>query len=701
LSLFNELKRRNVLRVGAAYVVGAWLLIQVAETIFPLFGFDDTPARIVVIALAIAFVPMLILAWAFELTPEGLKKESEVDRSQSILTHTGKKLDRMIMVVLALALGYFAFDKFVFDPQREAAMQQQTAEQLASATENAHKDGRAEALVEYYGEKSIAVLPFVNMSDEPGNEYFTDGMHDELLTRLAYITALKVISRTSVMRYRDTDKSLPEIARELSVATILEGGVQRVGKQVRINVQLINAHTDEHLWAKIFDRELTTENLFGIQSEISKAIADALQAQLSPAALASVEEVLTDNTEAYDLYLQAIKERRIWRGSDTYKAMKPLLERAVALDPNFLRAQIMLAKTYGRLLWTGADPDRIYGPKALELVTDIRRRWPERIEGRLALGDYYYTVERDYTHALAAYQAVEEVFPNDLEMLRQLRASLKRLGRYAEFLRYARRVVELDPANGTAAGELYNALVLNGQIEEGLAFIAEAVNRFPENSSLASRLASERLKFLGDVEGFLAYGERLREQGRWGEGGGTLTWLLYGRGDLNAALEHADARQSDEYDWGAADADLDRALILRMEGRADEAQVAADRALGFWRSWIEAGRPFPTTLTKVWYTTAAFCAAVAGDLEAVAEYRASALNVPEKEFLNRNQMLFLDSQITALLGDPKAGWAMVVPILGSWQGPTARLLAVHPFYRDLYGDAPGYQEYIMQAEIAE
>jgi len=503
------------------------------------------------------------------------------------------------------------------------------------------------------------------------------------------------------MRYRNTDMSLPEIARELSVATILEGGVQRAGKQVRINVQLINAHTDKHLWAEIYDRELTTENLFGIQSEISKAIAEALQAELSPATLTSIEEVLTDNAEAYDLYLQAIKEKSTWRGSETFKAMKPLLERAVALDPKFLRAQVLLVETYGRLLWTGADPERVYGAKALELVTDIRRRWPERIEGRLALGHYYYTVDRDYSRALVEYQAVEEVFPNDLETLSHLSVSLKRLDRGAEFLRYAQRVVELDPLNSTAAGELNLALQVNGKIEESLAFIEEAINRFPEDPRWADGLAYDRLRYLGDVEGYLAYGERLRKEGRWDVGGNTLTWLLYDRDGVNAALEHADARQSDEYDWGAVGLDDNRAMILRLAGRAEEAQVAADRALGFVRSWIDAGRPFPNTETKVWYMFAAGCAAVAGDLEAVAEYRASAANASANELGLGYFTLYIDSQITAVLGDASAAWAMLVPILGTLRAPTAELLAVHPYLLYLYGDAPGYQEFIMQAEIAE
>ena len=191
MSLFNELKRRNVFRVGAAYVVAAWLLIQVAETIFPLFGFDDTPARIVVVVLAIGFVLSLIFAWAFELTPEGLKKDKDVDRTHSIALNTGKKLDRMIMVVLTLALGYFVFDKFVLAPQHEAAQRLQQVAEL----EVAHQTGRTEALVESYGDKSIAVLPFADMSPEADQAYFSDGIAEELLNVLAGLKELRVISR--------------------------------------------------------------------------------------------------------------------------------------------------------------------------------------------------------------------------------------------------------------------------------------------------------------------------------------------------------------------------------------------------------------------------------------------------------------------------------------------------------------------------
>ena len=188
MTLFKELKRRNVLRIAAAYVVAAWLLIQVAETIFPLFGFDDTPARVIVTLLAIGFVPTMVLAWVFELTPEGLRKESDVDHSRPASLQSDKKLDRIIMLVLALALGYFAVDKFVLDPQREAVLQAQKVEEL----EVARAEGRSEALTESFGDNTIAVLPFVNMSSDPEQEFFADGLTEELLNILAKIPALRV-----------------------------------------------------------------------------------------------------------------------------------------------------------------------------------------------------------------------------------------------------------------------------------------------------------------------------------------------------------------------------------------------------------------------------------------------------------------------------------------------------------------------------
>ena len=291
MSFIEELKRRNVLRVGVAYVIASWLMIQVAETIFPLFGFDEGPARVVVVMLAIGFPLVLIFSWLYELTPEGLKLEREVDRSSSVVHRTGKKLDRAIIVVLALAFGYFAFDKFVLDPARDAEREEAVAKQV-----------RSDVLVESYGDNSIAVLPFVNMSSDAEQEYFSDGISEELLNLLSNIPKLRVISRSSSFTFKGKDIDIPTIAAQLNVAYVLEGSVRKAGKKVRITAQLIEARSDTHLWSETYDRELA--NIFAVQDEISAAIVIALKEHLGLQVAAAPRVIATANTEAHEAYLR-------------------------------------------------------------------------------------------------------------------------------------------------------------------------------------------------------------------------------------------------------------------------------------------------------------------------------------------------------------------------------------------------------------
>jgi TolB-like protein len=269
MSLYQELKRRNVIRVAIAYLAASWLLIEAAETIFPLYGFGDAPARIVVTVLAIGFPLFLVFSWVFEITPEGLKKEKDIDRAASVTHKTGKKLDRVIIVLLALALGYFAVDKFVLDPARDVELVEETAQQA-----------RSEALVESYGDKSIAVLPFVNMSADPEQDYFSDGISEELLNLLAQIPDLRVISRSSSFSFKGKDIAVPEVAQQLHVAYVLEGSVRKAGDRVRITAQLIEARSDTHLWSQTYDR--TLDNIFAVQDEIAAAIGAAPRVNPSP-----------------------------------------------------------------------------------------------------------------------------------------------------------------------------------------------------------------------------------------------------------------------------------------------------------------------------------------------------------------------------------------------------------------------------------
>ena len=341
MSLLRELRRRNVIRVGAAYVALSWLVIQVVETLFPMFGLSDAAARAVVIILAIGFLPVLVFAWVFELTPEGLRRESEVDHDSAASRRMTRRLDRLVMVFLALALGYFALDKFVIDPARDA-------EELETARQEARQEGRSDAIVESYGDKSIAVLPFVNMSSDPEQEYFADGISEELLNLLARVPTLRVISRSSAFSFKGKDVNIPDVARQLNVAHVLEGSVRKSGDRIRITAQLIEARSDTHLWSETYDR--TLDDIFAIQDEVSAAVVEQLKLTL----LGEAPRAVRANPQAYALYVQAAQLFTIANQED-YGRAQELVRQALAIDPDYVDALLLL----GNLLRfsENGDPD--------------------------------------------------------------------------------------------------------------------------------------------------------------------------------------------------------------------------------------------------------------------------------------------------------------------------------------------------------
>jgi len=472
LSFVNELKRRNVLRIGAAYIVGAWLLIQVAETIFPLFGFDDGPARIVVVVLGIGFVPALIFAWAFEMTSEGLKKESEVDRTQSISLNTGKKLDRMIMVVLALALGYFAFDKFVLNPQRESTMEVQKTTEVAQA----RQEGRTEGRVESYGDKSIAVLPFVNMSDDESNEYFSDGISEELLNLLAKIPELRVISRSSAFTYKGKDINLAQVAGELNVAHILEGSVRKSGNQVRITAQLIEARSDTHLWSETYDRQL--DDIFAIQDEIALMVVEQLKITL----LGSVPRVQKIVPEAYRAYQKGNFLRSKLTIEDQQAAID-YFQQAFSLDPGHAEPLVGMADANLMLAFNMLAIDRdvavdeatAYLDQALRLNPDLADAHVARALIRQIHFHDFVRAELDIKRALVSD-------PINITALRRLGTIYGMQGRYVEAMGKFQIIIDHDPLvlptysnfsfNALAAGDLYMA---EQMIKQALEINSESV----------------------------------------------------------------------------------------------------------------------------------------------------------------------------------------------------------------------------------
>lgn len=323
MSFFEELKRRNVIRVAIAYAVGAWLLLQLTDVLLELLSLPDTAGRYVILLLIIGFPLALFFAWAFEMTPDGIKREAEVDRTQSITNVTGRKLDRTIMGIMAVALAFFVYERFSAPEPVTQAPVATTASTPGGSAETPFKAS----------EPSIAVLPFVNMSADPEQEYFSDGISEELLNLLVRVDGLKVASRTSSFTYKGENRNIPEIASELKVDHILEGSVRKSGNRVRITAQLIDTGNDRHLWSDTFDREL--DDIFAIQDEIANAIVEALKSELGIGLKQVNVEATTENLDAYDLYLKA---RGLFIARQNLDESIRLFEKATELDPEFALA---------------------------------------------------------------------------------------------------------------------------------------------------------------------------------------------------------------------------------------------------------------------------------------------------------------------------------------------------------------------------
>jgi TolB-like protein/Tfp pilus assembly protein PilF len=478
MSFFAELKRRNVFRVGIAYLVGSWLLLQLTDVLSELLDLPDVVGRSIVLVVAIGLPVVLFFAWAFEMTPEGVKREKNVDRSQSITPQTGKKLNVTIMVLMALAIGYLLFDKFSAPTQPVPDhFSQQASDQAAESNEESEPvAAKTESVI---SEQSIAVLPFSNRSNLEEDEFFVEGMHDDLLTNLAKIGSLKVISRTSVARYKDTEIPIPEIARELGVATIMEGAVQRAGGMVRINVQLIDAQTDEHLWAEIFDRELTTENLFAIQTEISKEIASALKTTLSADEIERVDQRPTDNLAAYSAYLRG-RQLIARRTAETVDQALIEFERAVELDPQFALAWAGIAEAAWLALWV-SDMNR---PEAIQLsqeAVDKAMAINDQLgEVQLARAEMLRLTRGDDAEREAAYKLAIELSPGHAQAWQHYSDFVSGFSdRLDEALALARKAAELDPLSTAIQNQVIEILRNQGNYEEAEQRLSRLIQQDP------------------------------------------------------------------------------------------------------------------------------------------------------------------------------------------------------------------------------
>ena len=465
MGLVSELRRRNVIRVAIAYAVSAWLLIEVSATTFPMLRLPEWTATFVAVLLMIGFPVALIFAWAFELTPDGLKKEMEVDRSQSITHITGRKFDYIIIVTLVMALGFFAFDKFVLDPSRDAELVQTTTE---SVTEQMTESGNIET-----SEKSIAVLPFVNMSDDPGNEYFSDGMSEEILNLLAKVPEMRVTSRSSAFSFKGQNVDIPTIAAKLNVAHVLEGSVRKSGNQLRITAQLIEVATDVHLWSETYDREL--KSVFAIQDEIAAAVVDALKITL----LGKEPNADETNPEAYALYLQG-RYFSHQGTQDSYAKAEKLLMQALAIDSGFAPVWTEVAFVYIEQAGHNFRPH----DQGFELARNAAQQAlaidQEYARGFAILGQVETQFDWNFIAADQHFRRALALDSGDAEVLESAANLYTRLGRFDEAIDLYRESIALDPVSAFSYLSLGRLLYYAHRLDEAEVALRKALSLAPD-----------------------------------------------------------------------------------------------------------------------------------------------------------------------------------------------------------------------------
>jgi len=563
-NFFAELRRRNVYKVAIAYGVVAWLLMQVASQIFPFFEIPNWAVRLVVLLLVIGFPVALILAWAFELTPEGIKRAEDVDVSKSLTRKTGRKLDFFIIAVLLLVIGILVFQRL--HPNVSA---------VSSSLE-----------------KSIAVLPFENLSEEKANAYFAEGIKDEILTKLASVHDLKVISRTSTAKYQSRPDNLKSVAQELGVSTVLEGAVQKAGDKVRVNVQLIDARADTHLWAKSYDRDL--KDVLAVESEVSQEIADALRANLSPSESHALASAGTRDAEAYDLFLKGeyeLHQAESRLDVDAYDRAEAFYRQALARDPNFAQAAAALVRTRLSRHWF-ASP---LAPAELDEVKSLIDRAltlsPNSPEAHWALGLFFYWGHRQYKNALTEFNRTLELQPNNTLARQHCAYVYRRRGEWERTLVDLQRAQELDPRDAEIPAEIgstYESLRLWKDAERA-ALRALAID--PHSTFAAGFLLGTRLNATGDVDYVRqtldGFPEDIKSRlsrlspGGYNTGGGNVWGIIGGPAILDVFQRHfTDAFQALEKEVAKNDRERLQQLTGRVALRVLAGQPEAAKSVG-------------------------------------------------------------------------------------------------------------------------
>ena len=647
--LWAELKRRNVFRVAAAYIVVGWLILQVAEIMLGFTGAPEWVGKALIALLLLGLVPALALAWVFEVGPEGVRRDDGSTARDA--SPQARRLDVITLGAVVLVVVLLAWQHLgpALTGTQDGGAERPAAPPAAAELSQAPRV-RPEPPPFEVPPGSIAVLPFTNRSAEADTAYFVDGIHDDLLTQLARNASLKVISRTSMMEYRDTTKNLRQIGEELGVATILEGAVQRAGRRVRINAQLIDAASDAHLWADTFDRELTPENIFDIQSEIAVAISAALGQALGAAVIAPEQEsVPTRNPEAFDLYLRARATRDDWT-EESIRARMALYRQALEQDPQFALAMGELGREFINLYWytTRRDADRAEGRRWLDRALALQ---PDNPQLRLAMAEYHYRAHLDYDAALEDLDRATRGLPGSAEAVSLRAYIMRRAGRTEATLDALHSAVLLDPRSQEIIRTLVETYWLTGDVDAAQRWQERLVALPDARETSLIQYANARMQVLGELEpiktGIAALSpEELSRMGLFVD---TFTVPYFER-DLARAAEALAAQGADldEDQFGLRIKALSRAYLERAQGD-EQAEARAARAALEVADDILASHPDDYRAM----TARAQALAILGEGPAAREAirQALAQTIPTRDVIIRAEQRMRELLVLALVAD--------------------------------------------------
>jgi TolB-like protein/cytochrome c-type biogenesis protein CcmH/NrfG len=682
-TFFGELKRRNVYKIAVAYAVASWLLIQIATQVFPFFEIPNWAVRLVVLLLVLGFPVALILSWAFEITPEGIKRESEIAPEKSITRTTGRRIIGLTVVVAMLAAGLFAFQLLRSKSPPKPV--------LLTTVPSAALEAPA---------KSIAVLPFDNLSDDKSNAYFAEGIQDEILTRLSKIAALKVISRSSTQKYKSAPDNLREVGKQLGVANLLEGSVQKIANAVHVNVQLIRAATDEHLWAESYNRKL--DDVFGVEGEVASAIADQLNAKLSGTEQKAVTDKPTQNAAAYDAYLRGLSIEHDQYGYEGYQRAAEAYAQAVQLDPKFALAWARLAVLRSFLYFNSVERN-VNTPAAVKDAADRAMALaPEAGESWIAKGAHRYRVLRDFDGAVAAYKEAQRRLPNNSFVLQNLGFVQRRVGRWREAEISFRKALELDPRDvsllSALGGEFYLYLRrfddARGVLERALEIAPDSETAHAINATILQnedRLA-EAAQQLGRIPQNSTENYVVNSR---------ITQAMYER-NFGGAIQVIEQKLDSVPPGQPLDSITETALVLlgfcqEWSGRHSEAKQSFTRA-------VESIQPTPATVVAPEANSLPSILALAyaglGEKDKAVDQAQRAVKDYDNDAVNKPQAETILAQIQARFGDHDSAIAALPHLLEVPAGITTADLRFNPMWDPLRKD-PRFQKLIAQDDSAK